>query len=240
MERITEKLVDLQAVDAAVRELSLKLRDNPQKLDSKKGAVQKVEQTIKEIQETIKEHQKHIDRINLDIQEKEEDIRQHNAKLFSVKKNEEFAALKAEIGKLEDALSEMEDRVLAEMEKMETAREELKKAEDRLRRVKQDYAEFQKQVDAENKGLEQRLHEKKEERARLANGIEDTEAVGTYTRLFDRLEREGNAVVPVIKGNCSGCFMKVPAQVINEIMKEDKIVFCKSCSRIIYLDDHVE
>ncbi len=240
MERTTEKLLELQTVDVAVSQLRLKLRDNPLKLNSKKGAVQKAEEKIKEIQERIKDQQKNIDRVNLDIQEKEEDIRQHNAKLFAIKKNDEFAALKAEIGKLEDALSAFEDNVLAEMEKMETTREELKQAEDRLSRVKQDYFDFEKQVEAENNELENRLKDKKAERRNLADQIEDKEALETYTRLFERLEKEGNAVVPVVKGNCSGCFMKVPAQVVSDIMMENKIVFCKSCSRIIYLDDHVE
>ena len=49
-----------------------------------------------------------------------------------------------------------------------------------------------------------------------------------------RTRRNGKAVVGVINGVCQGCFMSIPPQQFNDIMKGDRILNCPTCQRILY------
>ena len=52
--------------------------------------------------------------------------------------------------------------------------------------------------------------------------------------------KQGLAVVPVQVSSCGGCFMNVPAQVINEMKKHENLVFCEMCARILYLEEDLQ
>ena len=53
-----------------------------------------------------------------------------------------------------------------------------------------------------------------------------------YDMLRER--RNGKAVVPVISGVCQGCFMNIPPQQFNDILRGDKMFNCPTCQRILY------
>jgi predicted nucleic acid-binding Zn-ribbon protein len=42
------------------------------------------------------------------------------------------------------------------------------------------------------------------------------------------------AVVEVTGGICQGCYMNIPPQLWNEIIRSEKINLCPSCQRILY------
>jgi predicted nucleic acid-binding Zn-ribbon protein len=55
-------------------------------------------------------------------------------------------------------------------------------------------------------------------------------------RKYDRIRenRGGLAMVGVSKGVCSGCFMNVPPQLFNELLREDQLHACPACNRLMY------
>ena len=46
--------------------------------------------------------------------------------------------------------------------------------------------------------------------------------------------RNGLAVVNVVQGVCQGCFMSIPPQKFNLLLKGDQIFDCPTCQRILY------
>ena len=65
----------------------------------------------------------------------------------------------------------------------------------------------------------------------MAKGI-DASVLRKYDML--RTRRNGKAVVGVIKGVCQGCFMSIPPQHFNNILKGDKMLDCPTCQRILF------
>jgi len=61
-------------------------------------------------------------------------------------------------------------------------------------------------------------------------------------RKYDTLRerRKGLAVVNVLGGVCQGCFMNIPPQQYNQLLKGDKIFECPTCQRIIYHQPEAE
>ena len=58
----------------------------------------------------------------------------------------------------------------------------------------------------------------------------------SYNRLSNI--QGGKAIVPVIGNVCGGCSMNITTQTLNELMSSKDLVFCRSCSRILYLDEN--
>jgi hypothetical protein len=49
-----------------------------------------------------------------------------------------------------------------------------------------------------------------------------------------RQHRNGLAVINVVDGVCQGCFMAVPPQRFNMLLKGDEIFACPTCQRLNY------
>jgi hypothetical protein len=57
--------------------------------------------------------------------------------------------------------------------------------------------------------------------------------ISRYDLIFSR--RGGTAVVEVAAGICQGCFMNIPPQLWNEIIRNEKLHLCPSCQRILFV-----
>ncbi|MBU2063647.1 MAG: hypothetical protein KKF93_04550, partial [Candidatus Omnitrophica bacterium] len=70
------------------------------------------------------------------------------------------------------------------------------------------------------------------QRKRIISSSIKPEILTLYERI---LENKGElAIVPVKNEACSGCFMAVRPQVLNEL-KLGKLLTCETCSRILYV-----
>ena len=79
--------------------------------------------------------------------------------------------------------------------------------------------------------LEKELSRCLEQRGSTASKV-DAGLLSMYERI--RKAKDGLAFVLVKGSTCQGCFMELPPQVVNELMKGDKIVTCERCSRLLY------
>ena len=68
-------------------------------------------------------------------------------------------------------------------------------------------------------------------RQRIAQEI-DASLMSRYELIFSR--RGGSAVVEVAAGICQGCYMNIPPQLWNEIIRSEKLNLCPSCQRILH------
>jgi predicted nucleic acid-binding Zn-ribbon protein len=69
------------------------------------------------------------------------------------------------------------------------------------------------------------------ERQQKASGMDPT-WVETYERIYE--VRKGLAVVPVRDRSCSGCFVTLTPQACQEAKRNDRILTCSNCNRILY------
>ena len=74
-------------------------------------------------------------------------------------------------------------------------------------------------------------------REKMAKDVK-TSALRKYDLLRSR--RNGKAVVGVVKGICQGCFMSIPPQHFNDILRGDRILNCPTCQRILFHEPAIE
>ena len=75
-----------------------------------------------------------------------------------------------------------------------------------------------------------RLDQLKEARENLVQGI-DSNLYRHYRRIF---EKYGRAIVPVVNGACTGCFVRLPISQFSVLKKNEKVISCENCGMFLY------
>jgi predicted nucleic acid-binding Zn-ribbon protein len=151
--------------------------------------------------------------------------------LMEVKTNKEYQAMQKEMAVAERDVRSHEDKLLDHMELAETSAAELKAAEQALKAEQAEVAAEQKTLDARHVELEQEI-------ARLSG--ERQSVVGSLSKevlsLFERVAhgRRGVAVAEAKDGLCTVCHVRLRPQVFNDARRNDSIIQCESCTRILY------
>ena len=185
--------------------------------------------------ETVRNELKHIEterkKLEIDAETKRTQITKYRTQLFQIKSNVEYQALLKEIAKCEEDIKGIEDVELELMEKMEQLQPSVKEEQAALKEVT-GKADGQKNDLAKRAAvIEQELAQLRAERATLIATV-DPDALSRYERL---MRSKGDvAVVPILHGNCGGCHLNLPPQVVHNGKHGDELTSCDYCGRILY------
>jgi hypothetical protein len=233
----------IQKIDVLKRVQSLKNKINEleasqerRKLDvqKKKVQIEKGKDLAGKKHEEKIAVQKEIDKKELDLKSNEGKITKYNVQLNSIKTNKEYSTLISEIGSKKADMSILEDEILNTMSRLEIANQEYEKVTKELRNEEESLNDLIKSVDADIKEADIEIEKIKNEQKKYIDLL-DEHSLKNYNRLSNI--KGGNAIVPVIGNVCGGCSMNVTTQTLNELMGGEDLVFCRSCSRILYLDE---
>ncbi len=235
-------MIDKIDVLKRVQSLKNKIEELEASQERRKQDVQKKKDLIEEenaLAEKKKEEkvtvQKDIDRKELDLKTNEGEIAKYNVQLNSIKTNKEYSALITEIGSKKADMSILEDEILDTMSRLEIANQGLEKATENLKNEEQSLKDLINSVDAEVKETDTEIEKIKGEQNKYIDLL-DEHSLNSYNRLSNI--KGGKAIVPVVGNVCGGCSMNITTQTLNELMGNKDLVFCRSCSRILYLDEN--
>ncbi len=226
-----EKLLVLQDRDRKIAHLKEELaRIEPERqlLNSRASSTQASLEAAKLRGKQIESQRKDLE---LEAEAQKQKIEKYSIQQFQTKKNEEFKAIGHEIDSCKAAIIKLEDKQLELMEQAEAAHQQIVAAT-------QSAQEAKKQVDGQIADLAGReenskkdLEELSTHREDLATAVEEG-ARARYERLLKN--KGGNVVVGIQHGVCGGCHMKFPTQIILSCKREEEIVACPNCGRILY------
>ena len=131
----------------------------------------------------------------------------------------------------EQAVRSQEDRLLDRMEETDTLASELKAAEASSKSEQAEVAREKQALDAELGRDEQELQRLADERTRVAAALS-----AAALSLFEHVSkhRRGLALSEAREGHCTACHVRLRPQVFNEVRRNDGLIQCESCSRILY------
>lgn len=226
-----ELLWELQKIDLGLKSIQEEKDRYPtemKKLDEKqKVETERIEKEKEKIESLEKTRRQKEGQLNLE----QEKIKRAEAKMFEVKTNKEYQALLGEIDAIKGANSRMEEEILRVMDEIDELKKDLSKRE-------KDVGATLEKIEAERKKLQQQMgHDEKvwekqvERREALSKQIE-TKLVKLYNTLKEK--RQGVGVVGVKRETCQGCFVNVPPQLFIEVQKNNTLVRCPHCNRILY------
>ena len=224
-------LIELQDLDLTAERLRRRIADIPAAqaalettLTERTGALDGVKERIAASQAARRE----IDKELASVQTR---LTKYKDQLMEVKTNKEYQAMQHEIAAAEQAVRAHEDRLLERMEEAETLAAELKAAEAALKTAQAEVSAERQKLEAEAAEDERELARATASRADLASKLPHT-ALALFQHVARH--RKGQALSEARDGHCTQCHVRLRPQVFNEVRRNDTLIQCDSCSRILY------
>jgi hypothetical protein len=223
--------VALQKADLRLVEIQRLRKELPETLERISGEIRGHQEAFRKMTEEFEALKLHRRRREKDLEVEMERVRKAKTRLFEVKTNKEYQAQLKEIELAEQANAGLEEEILLLMEEMDRRAGELKAREDAFHRTEAELSDRLEAVRSRLHGLEDQEATAQAERAGLAARM-DEGLLSTYNRVARG--NSGMAVVEVKGGTCQGCFLSIPPQLYNEILKSGPLIQCPFCTRFIY------
>jgi len=226
-----EILASLQLVDREIREqtglkqgLLGELRTKETEIEAKKREVEALTALFVEKEKLRREK----DRIFQDEGKKVMDKRMRMNRIKNIK---ELQALQREIDQIKQSNIELEEALIQIMVEIDGIKATIKAKEDEMAQIQGEWRHKQQELQSQITGIDRAVSEAATRRQTIASQVAG-DLISRYELIFSR--RGGTAVVEVAGGICQGCYMNIPPQLGNEIIKSDKVHLCPSCQRILY------
>lgn len=234
MKDLIKLLIRLQEADSRILEKRLFINKVPTRicevdepLKQAKSDLEKMKQKNEALVRKKREKEKMLEDTN-------EKIKKMKSRASELKTNKEYQAHLKEIDSAEQEIGVVEEQILVIMEELDSAVKQQKEKEDGVNRETAKLTAFKKELEGEVLKYENELTALKEERAKLV-GLIEPDVYKTY--MFGLNAGGGVAVTGSRNEICLGCNMNIPPQLFVEIKKNEEIIQCPQCRRILYYDE---
>lgn len=225
------QLTLLQSIDHIIDSIDSDIREVQEALDTKSAELVDREASITTLTNKIENLEKERRMLEVEVADEMVHVKDRQSKMMQVQTGREQTALLKEIEDAKKGVKDKEDKIVTILEDVEqlTAdideNKNLFKGESELlleetEKVRKAIAAINKKKKTQSK---KRVTQSKKLKAQLLK---------KYDTL--RSHRNGLGVVNVLGGVCQGCFMAIPPQQYNLLLRGDKHFDCPTCQRIMY------
>jgi hypothetical protein len=232
MSTTTDSLRELHQVHQRIREIRDALSQGQRLLEVRRTNVAKRTEELERARAEQKRLASQTATKELERKSKESRIADLQKKLLEATSNKEYQTLIAEQAAALAAKGALEDEMLDCMVREDELKAKMKTMEADLAKARQAVADQEAVVAQQTARLTAELatseRQLQEAETALPNDIQPL-----YRRLVTRYGAD--SLAPAVHGSCHGCFTMVTPQMQNQLAMSE-LVFCKSCGRILYLD----
>ncbi len=224
-------LIQLQTMDLKRQKDREILESFPEKMAIAEKPLLDARSELEEARATLKVITQERKEKELALQVIEDKIVKLKLRLTDLKTNKEYHAHLQEIAAARNSKSEIEDQLITAMDEAERLTEEISEKETTLSKDEAEFSEIKKEMQAEMDAVASTVAEIEAEWQATAEKISKN-LLSSYQRLFT--SNKGLAVVPVNGFTCTGCHFSLPPQLIAEVKRQEKVLTCGYCHRILY------
>lgn len=241
MHHSIEKLLDVQKLDRETRLLDEAKIRRPMELNDDKRKVASGKEVLGGVEDEITACRLNIDKGELNIKELEEAIQKSNIAMNGAKTNTEYSIFQEQIAKNEENKGAKEEEVLELLTLLENLQGRKTDVERDLADMEKSYQRKETEVLGLVKELEEKVGGLKENRGQLAE-----EVITDHLDLYERINKkvDSDCIVAAEESAdeagvyfCQGCYMTVTKQELNQLALAQDLLTCRSCSRLLYLED---
>jgi len=225
------RLLDIQILDIKIRDLNRKkesfetsLNEQSAAFSTHRDTYEKEKAKLVKIQTEIKSSEIEIE----SLQQKKKKLEEHQA---AVKTNQEYKALSKEILDVCADVDKYEELYIKKMDELDGERKRLELHSAKLKEEEAKLKEETLLIEDSIKNISHEISELESERKKVIPDI-DPSMIRVYQKVFARTG--GPAVVPVNNRSCGGCHLSITAQVENMTRRNEELILCENCSRILY------
>jgi hypothetical protein len=226
-----EHIIALQKLDSAAHDAQHRVAEVPEREKALDARIEAARERVASAKARLAESQTARRDIEKEVAVHQGRLSKFREQGMAVKTNQEYTAIQHEIGYAQGEIKTLEDKVLERMLEADELTAAAKRAE-------ADLAAEQKAVDADRKAM-------------AADVVERTAALGRISAERDTLvktldpailtmfeqvkkKRNGVAMSEARDGICTICHVRLRPQVFNTVRRNDAIIQCDHCNRILY------
>jgi predicted nucleic acid-binding Zn-ribbon protein len=226
-----ELLWELQKIDLLLKTLKEE-RDRYPKEMKKLDENQVIEkERIQKEREKIESLEKERRRKEGNLNVEQEKIKRAEGRMFEVKTNKEYQALLSEIEVIKEVNSREEEEILQVMDEIDELKKDLSRREKEMA-ITMEKIEAEKRKIQEGMARGDAVWKKQLERREVLSKQIESKLFKLYNTLKEK--RQGIGVVSAKQETCQGCFVNVPPQMFIEVQKNNSLIRCPNCNRILY------
>jgi predicted nucleic acid-binding Zn-ribbon protein len=226
-----ELLIQLQQVDLSLRENTQAVSAGQHRvadLDEVHRAKTTATEQARSVASTLATRQRDLEGRLAVCESKMKDRRM---RVTRIRNDKELGLAKREVDLLKEEITGIETELQQVYEQSEAATTTLAALEAELVSIATERATEATALAETTARLAADIERDRARRQSLIDRV-DTEVRRRYEMTLSR--RGGVAVVAVRDGTCQGCRMRVPPQLYNQIQRNDQVILCPSCQRMLH------
>ena len=226
-----ERLIALQRLDSAADAARRRLADEPERQKTLETRLESARQRVAHAKEQLTANQAARREIDKEVAVHQSRLSKYREQAMAVKTNVEYHAIQKEIGHAQTEIKTHEDRMLERMLEADDLTAAVKKAEADLAAEQKGVDSDRKAMTAEHAELQASLEQIATERAGIVAAL-DKQTLAVFELVSSR--RNGIALAEARDGICTICHVRLRPQVFNNVRRNEEIIQCDSCNRILY------
>ncbi|RPJ06274.1 MAG: nucleic acid-binding protein [Spirochaetaceae bacterium] len=227
-----DKLKALQVVLSKKCAIEAEMEEIPRVLTTKIELLNRLNKTMVDKEKHLEETKTRITEIKTGMTDAEKEREKSEQLMDQIKTQREYEALDKQIKDI--SAKELDFR--KELQRLESAIEETKAQIDKektlIAKQEEEVKEEQAKIKHEMKEKQKVLKTLEKEETKITPGL-DEDILFKFERIIK--SKSGLGIVPIKNGICTGCYMILPAQFVNDVRFGQGIRFCPECSRILFV-----
>jgi predicted nucleic acid-binding Zn-ribbon protein len=226
-----EGIIVLQRLDSASHAADRRLAEEPDLEKALEARLLAAREQVAAAKEQLAENQNVRRTVEKDVALHQGRLSKFREQAMAVKTNQEYHAVQKEIGFAQGEIKTIEDKILELMVEADDLTATVKRAEAELAADEKAVEADRRAMAAELTAMTSALERIAAERVEVVRGLKP-QVLAIFELVLRR--RNGVAVAPARDGICTVCHVRLRPQVFNTILRNDQIIQCDSCQRILY------
>jgi predicted nucleic acid-binding Zn-ribbon protein len=226
-----QRLIELQDVESRAAAANKAIAEAPGRIAALDALLQSATATLAAAKQALADNQTHRRSIDKDLAAAQQRVEKYKEQIMAVKTNEQLHAMQHQMKAVGDEVGQHEERVLVSMMEADEINAAIKKAEAALKAAQVKVAAERGAIEAEVKTQQAAVAETTAARERLIAALDNKNVVDTFKRIA---KVRGTALARAEGERCTVCQVRLRPAVFVEVRKNDSIVQCDSCNRILY------
>jgi len=192
-----------------------------------------IDMKMEDLQKRIEFEEKSLKKNNTLLKDLEYQLKKVEKKLYEadIVNINHLTLLDRERETINKNIENVETELLKNMESIEEMKKEYDNLNKSFRKYRKEYTRLVK----EHKNLISQYERKADNERTEIKRIKSTIDENVLKKFEDLIKTKRIAVAEVIDNRCSGCNMLLPSIILDKMRKDDDIVLCDNCHRMLYL-----
>jgi predicted nucleic acid-binding Zn-ribbon protein len=226
-----QRLIELQDIESRAAVANKAIADAPSRIAALDALLQAATTSLAAAKQALTDNQNQRRSIDKDLAAAQQRVEKYKEQIMAVKTNEQLHAMQHQMKAVGDEVGQHEERILVSMMAADEITANIKKAEAALKAAQAKVAAERAAIENEVAAHKATIAETTDARQKLITALDNKNVVDTFQRIA---KVRGTALARAEGERCTVCQVRLRPAVFTEVRKNDSIVQCDSCNRILY------